>query len=184
MLEWGDLMGTEGIYIRETEAGDLQEIEDVLLDAYGQYSQFLSQEHWTGYRDDILRQARESGAWRKFLAVSEEQIVGSVFLYGPSLTAEDVENGRAGAPFVRLLAVRPSARGKGVATALIQECARVSAAEGKDFLYLNTSDMMADAVRLYEQLGFVRVPEYETYKVGILVKCYKLDLQTTSLLHA
>ncbi|GGG72111.1 GNAT family N-acetyltransferase [Paenibacillus radicis (ex Gao et al. 2016)] len=177
-------MGNEGLVIRETTASDLPEIESLLLDAYVQYAQVLPEEVWLGYREDILQNARNNEAWHKLLAVYENKVVGSVFLFGPSLTESDIVKRRAGAPFVRLLAVHPSARGKGVATALIQHCARIAADHGKDFLYLNTSDMMSDAVRLYENLGFERIPEHERNNSGIWIKSYKLNLQTTGLLHA
>ncbi|MFF2092211.1 GNAT family N-acetyltransferase [Paenibacillus sp. NPDC058174] len=177
-------MGTGQVIIRETTASDLPEIESLLLDAYVQYAQVLPEEVWSGYREDILYNARSSEAWHKLHAVYENKVAGSVFLFGPSLSESDIEKRRAGAPFVRLLAVHPSARGKGVATALLQHCARLSADQGKDYLYLNTSDMMSDAVRLYENLGFERIPEFERNNSGIWIKSYKLNLQTTRLLHA
>jgi GNAT superfamily N-acetyltransferase len=82
-------------------------------------------------------------------------------------------------PEVRLLAVVPAARGKGVGAALIDECARRARRAGATTLGLHTMDMMRAAVRMYERMGFVRAPDLDfTPAEGVLVKGYRLDLRT------
>ncbi len=64
---------------------------------------------------------------------------------------------------LRLLAVRPEHRGRGVAFALmaaaIERCRRW---DGVRSLVLDTAPANLTAQRLYQRLGFVRVPERET----------------------
>ena len=49
---------------------------------------------------------------------------------------------------------------------------------GATALSLHTMDVMKAAVRMYERLGFVRVPETDFTPVpGVVVKGYRLDLQ-------
>jgi len=175
-------MADQTLFIGETTAEDLSQVEDVLLAAYGQYAQDLPEELWTGYRADIIRNVHESKTWHKLHAAYNGEIVGTVFLYESALTAYEAENRTVEEPIIRLLAVHPSARGKGVATALIRESARIAAAHGAGHLYLHTSDIMADAVRLYEKLGFVRALEHEHYNGDILVKCYKIGLHSAQWL--
>jgi ribosomal protein S18 acetylase RimI-like enzyme len=56
----------------------------------------------------------------------------------------------------RMLAVSPTARGKGVGEALVRACLKEAVAEGKSSVVLSSSTMMAAAHRLYERLGFTR----------------------------
>jgi len=170
------------LLIRETTAQELSQVEELLLAAYGQYAQCISEELWNGYRDDMIHNVRESNTWHKLHAEYGGEIVGSVFLYQSALNAYESVDLTVEEPFIRLLAVHPSVRGKGVATALIRESARIAASHGASNLFLHTSDIMADAVRLYEKLGFERVPEHEHYSGDILVKCYKIALHSADWL--
>jgi len=80
-------------------------------------------------------------------------------------------------PEVRLLAVRPGARGGGVGAALMNECSRRARAAGAPALGLHTTDMMRAAVRLYERLGFAADPSRDLEVApGLVVRAYRLDL--------
>ena len=80
-------------------------------------------------------------------------------------------------PEVRLVAVAPSARGRGVARALVDECVRRARASGASVLGLHTSRSMRAAMRLYERMGFVRDPEHDFHPPGAeLVEGYLLRL--------
>lgn len=61
----------------------------------------------------------------------------------------------------RLLAVAPSARGRGIGRALVQHCADLAVARGATRLVLHTGDDMDEAVALYERLGFERLTDIE-----------------------
>jgi GNAT superfamily N-acetyltransferase len=52
-------------------------------------------------------------------------------------------------PQVRLLAVAPPGRGRGVGAALMQECVRRARAAGAPVLALPTTELMRAALRLY-----------------------------------
>jgi GNAT superfamily N-acetyltransferase len=62
--------------------------------------------------------------------------------------------------WVRAVGVRPTALGTGVAAAIMDYCAE-SAAVSATALALHTMDFMPAAVRLYERLGYERVPEWD-----------------------
>jgi ribosomal protein S18 acetylase RimI-like enzyme len=81
-------------------------------------------------------------------------------------------------PEVRLLAVAPLVRGRGVGAALMQECARRVRKTGGRTLSLHTTDMMHAALRMYERMGFVRARELDFHPApGVTVKGYRLDLE-------
>ena len=80
-------------------------------------------------------------------------------------------------PEVRLLAVAPAGRGRGVGEGLMRECVRRARARGAPILALHTTDMMRTAMRLYGRLGFVRAPELDVRVApSLTVKGYRLDL--------
>ena len=66
---------------------------------------------------------------------------------------------RPGELEVRMLAVQPDARRRGVARALMQACEELARATGKTLLVLSTESAMTAAQALYESLGFVRTPD-------------------------
>ena len=67
---------------------------------------------------------------------------------------------RAGRGEFRMLAVAPTAQGRGVGAALVRACLdrATRAMHGRGDLYARHDDR---AMRLYERFGFVRVPEQD-----------------------
>jgi ribosomal protein S18 acetylase RimI-like enzyme len=86
------------------------------------------------------------------------QVLGAVVLAhrgGPlALTAKE------GEAEIRMLVVNPEARGRGVGEALVRECQNRAALppHSAHTMVLHTQPLMVAAQRLYERLGFVRVP--------------------------
>ena len=86
-----------------------------------------------------------------------ERVVGSVALvlrgdFG-EVTASDEE-----AAF-RMLVVDPSAQGQGIGQLLVSTCLDRARAAGKHRVVISTDPRMTTAHRLYERLGFTRLPE-------------------------
>ncbi|TCU81708.1 acetyltransferase (GNAT) family protein [Curtobacterium sp. PhB25] len=64
---------------------------------------------------------------------------------------------------LKRLIVLTSARGKGAATALLDECERIGRELGTPRLILQTGDKQPDAVALYEKTGWSPIPVYAPY---------------------
>jgi ribosomal protein S18 acetylase RimI-like enzyme len=86
-----------------------------------------------------------------------DAIIGSVALvlageFGEVLRSDD----EAG---FRMLVVHPAARGRGVGGLLVTACLERARAAGKRRMVISTDPRMTAAHRLYERLGFSRLPE-------------------------
>jgi ribosomal protein S18 acetylase RimI-like enzyme len=103
------------------------------------------------------------------------QVVGSVALvlagdFG-NVTTSDAE-----AAF-RMLVVDPDVQGQGVGRLLVTECLERARAAGKRRMVLSTDPLMTAAHRLYERLGFTRLPERDWSPVpGVDLLVYAIDL--------
>ena len=78
---------------------------------------------------------------------------------------------------IRLIAVAPAARRRGVASALIDACISRARAAGYDDIGLHSTTYMADAIRIYLRIGFVRSPEHDiATPSGVQVMGFRLSL--------
>lgn len=134
-----------------------------------------------GYADELRDVARRSKEAVVMVAVDEaasadRAVVGCV-TYVPDETsplAEDLQPGEAG---LRMLAVSPSAQGRGVGRALVEACVDRARRDGKDRLFLHSGEWMQAAHRLYTSVGFRRVPERDWVpEPDIPLLAFALDL--------
>ena len=135
---------------------------------------------WESYRQNILITLAAAPRDTQIVAEEEGRIVGSVLLYpgGTVISRPGGGSTTLSSPEVRLLAVAPEVRGKGVGAALMQECVTRAHASGTASLTLHTTDIMQAAMRLYERMGFVRAPELDFEPApGVVVKGYRLDVR-------
>jgi GNAT superfamily N-acetyltransferase len=168
-----------GLRIRDARPSDGKAIEAVTLAAYQQYAALMP-ELWEGYRQNILATLAAAQPDTQIVAEEDGRIVGSVLLYPAGTVFARPGGGSATlvSPEVRLLAVDPEARGKGVGAALMQACVARARESGTSNLTLHTTEIMQAAMRLYERMGFVRAPELDFEPApGVVVKGYRLDVR-------
>jgi GNAT superfamily N-acetyltransferase len=163
---------TRDMYDSEQDA-----IRAVTLAAYEEYAAVMPPPIWAGYRQMILTTLDEKGAVERIIAELDGAIVGSVLLYPPNGNTYPGMVDSIDWPEVRLLAVMPAMRGRGIGVALMEECKRRARHSGATVLGLHTTDMMQTAMRMYERMGFVRAPAYDLRPGrNMLVKAYHLSL--------
>lgn len=130
-----------------------------------------------GYEPALRDVAARAASAEVLVAVRAGDVVGAVTLApGGSRWAERAAVGEAE---IRMLAVRTSARGRGVGEALVRGCIELARAQGCPVLRLSTEPTMTTAHRLYARLGFRRTPEHdwEVEQVpGLVLLGYALDL--------
>ena len=152
-------------------------IRELTLRAYGEYAEIMEPASWSGL-SQALRDALASDApAERIVADDDGQIVGSAMLYAPESDAYGALVSASGAPEIRLVAVAPEARGRGIARALVEECIRRARVQGAKEVGLHTSRSMRAAMAMYADLGFVRAPERDFQPPGAeLVEGYRLRL--------
>ncbi|RUS43525.1 GNAT family N-acetyltransferase [Cohnella sp. AR92] len=173
------MMANPNLRIREAKQQDSEALRKVLVEAYEQYSAEIA-DQWEAYKESIVASVDGGSPKARLVAELDGEIVGSALLFDSSAEAYGAPELGIHNPIIRLLAVSPSHRGQGIATAIIRESVRLASEWGADTLHLHTSDVMAPAVRLYEYLGFERDFDKDVNKGVRLVKSYKLSLKQTA----
>jgi ribosomal protein S18 acetylase RimI-like enzyme len=87
----------------------------------------------------------------------DDRVVGSVALVLSGDFGEVTESDDEAA--FRMLVVDPAVRGRGIGELLVTTCLERARAAGKRRMVLSTGPAMTAAHRLYERLGFRRLPE-------------------------
>ena len=109
------------------------------------------------------------------VAVDGDDLLGTVTVatrLGP--WASQASEGEA---VVRLLAVAPSARGRGVGRSLVHAAVDVARSAGCSLIRLSTQGEMVAAQRLYDRAGFVRVPQDDwCWRGEVPLRAYALPL--------
>jgi ribosomal protein S18 acetylase RimI-like enzyme len=104
-----------------------------------------------------------------------ELLGGITYVSGPDDPySEELREGEAG---IRMLAVAPANRGRGIGRALTQACLDRATSEGRRRMVLHTGPWMPAAIRLYDRMGFVRRPELDFSPVpGVHLVAYAYEL--------
>jgi ribosomal protein S18 acetylase RimI-like enzyme len=126
---------------------DVDAIGDVILTSFREFEPLYTP---AGYRattptpTELAARLAEGPTW---IAVVHGTVVGTVSAVGDG---DEV--------YIRSMAVRPEARGSGVATQLLDRVTAFASERGARRLRLKTTPFLADAIRLYERAGFRRTP--------------------------
>ena len=164
--------------IRDARPAEGGAVVEVTLAAYGQYAAVVP-EHWEGYRQNIVATLAAAKPGTLIVAEEDAGLVGSVLLYpaGGEFAVPGGKTVTLKEPEVRLLAVAPAARGRGVGVALMHECIRRARESRAPTITLHTMDMMQAAMRMYERLDFQRAPELDIEVApGVTIKGFRLGL--------
>ncbi len=105
----------------------------------------------------------------------DDRVVGSVALVLSGDFGEVTDSDEEAA--FRMLVVDPATRGRGIGELLVTTCLDLARAAGKRRMVLSTASTMTAAHRLYERLGFHRLPERDWIPVpGVDLLVYSLEL--------
>ena len=108
---------------------------------------------YVGYLDDV---PVVSGAWRRR---------GDVEVFGTTVTAE-----------VKRMYVATSARGVGLARAMLAHLERTAREGGAEAMVLETGTAQPEAIALYESAGYTRIPGFGHYAWSPSNRCFAKPL--------
>lgn len=139
--------------LRLATPGDLPEVGELTVAAYEEFIGGPEE----GYREqlrDAGRRFREAELW---VAAEGAELVGSVTYCPPGSPWRELAVSDDEGEF-RMLATHPRARGTGVGGALARLCEERAREHGATRMVLSSLPDMKVAHRIYERLGFTRVP--------------------------
>jgi GNAT superfamily N-acetyltransferase len=159
------------MHVRRARPDELAVIGEVTAAAY---VPFL-----TGPDDPYADQLRSAAARdleaELYVAVADDEVLGTVTLCPEGSPWREI--GLAGEGEFRMLAVAPTAQGRGVGGALAQFCLDRFREVGSTAIVLSSLAAMSGAHRIYERLGFERTPDRDWEpRPGIRLVAYRKDL--------
>jgi ribosomal protein S18 acetylase RimI-like enzyme len=161
----------EEIVIRDAAPGELGAVEELVKAAYQEFKPLVPELGWGKWMASI-EAAVHSGAGLLLVAEADGKIQGAVKFF-PDASQAAMGQWPPGAALIRILAVRPQARGRGYGTLLTEECLGRARALKIPTIFLYTGTFMLAARHIYEKLGFKRVLEFDRDPGPI---AYRLDL--------
>jgi GNAT superfamily N-acetyltransferase len=176
------------ITVRPMRPDERDAVRALLTEAYLPYEKEMVPAVFARYMTDVTNTAED-----QTLVAVDGELLGTARLYLPGTAPMTVRQPRewtdpmpADWAWVRSVAVRPAARGTGVAPALMTYCA--AHATPATAILLHTMEFMPAAIRMYERLGYERAPAWD-FRAGRAVatsldetfhaKAYRLVLGST-----
>jgi len=158
--------------VRLATQEDLEAVGRITVSAYCDDGFIAPDDDYIEELADAARRSREAEVW---VAVDSAGVLGSVTFCEPRSEFAELSRGNEGE--FRMLGVAAHSRRRGVAEALVVRCIERSRELGYDALVLCSMRQMTTAHRLYERLGFHRVPERDWSPVaGIELLGFSLRL--------
>ncbi len=154
---------------------DLQQLKDLGLLAYGLIQDRLTPENWqtmeTGLKNEE-RVAQLISISVSYVCLDGDKIVGMAYLMPHGNPTEIYPADWA---YIRMVGVHPDYRGRGICKQLMQMVLNQARLSEEKTLGLHTSEVMEDAMHIYEDMGFRKVKDLGP-KFGVQYYLYQLDL--------
>jgi GNAT superfamily N-acetyltransferase len=161
------------LLVRRARPDEYARVGALTIAAY----QTLERDHLEdGYDEQILDVAGRAASAEVLVAVDHDGTVVGTCTFVSDPMSPWMEWTNPDETELRLLAVDVSGRGRGVGQVLVEACIARARALGRP-LMLHTTQFMPAASRLYERLGFERLPErdvagFEPYEF----RAYRFDV--------
>jgi GNAT superfamily N-acetyltransferase len=166
------------VVIRSARADERDAIAALTRLAYAEIERVMEPSAWHAFSDAMESGLAADGPAERIVAEEDGALVGGAMLYPASSNAYADEGRRVGWPEVRLVAVCPDRRGRGIARALMDECIRRARMADADAIGLHTSRSFRTAIQMYTTMGFERAPEHDFRPPGAeVVEAYRLTLR-------
>jgi ribosomal protein S18 acetylase RimI-like enzyme len=160
------------VTIRRAHTDELDAVGRLTVAAYVGGGVIPADAPYLEFLGDAAHRDAEAELW---VAVDERGVVGTVTFVEPGSALTEIA--REGEAEIRSLAVAPEATGEGIGEALTRRTVELARERGFASVVLSSSTTMHAAHRLYERLGFTRLPERDWSPVpGVHLVAYGLPL--------
>lgn len=161
--------------VRPAHLDELAEVGEVVVAAYDADGFLEADDDYVPRLRDAVTRSREAEVYVAVLEDLPGEVAGTVtFCPQGSPWAEIAQPGEGE---FRMLGVAPRARRRGVAAALVGACLERSRELGYDAVVLSSLPEQQSAHRLYERLGFRRLPERDwSPATGVDLLAFRLPL--------
>jgi len=175
-------MSNQPYSIRNARPEEFSDIGRLMVKVYSQLEGFPKETEQPDYYKMLANVGTLTNkpATELLVAVSHEGIVeGAVVFfsdmqyYGSGGTATQEENSSG----FRLLAVNPTARGKGIGKMLTLECIRRAKEKKLNQMVIHTTMAMQTAWKMYEAIGFKRSEDLDFMQGNLPVFGFRLSLK-------
>jgi len=166
------------VHVRPATTADFPEIARLTVAAYREDGQLAGDHGYDKKLADVETRA-EAGVLLVATDAATGDVLGSVTFVLPGSDYAEI-SGPGEAEF-RMLAVAPSAQGRGAGEALARACVARAAELGCTAVVICVRDFAEPAKRLYARLGFARIPErdWSPYP-GVNLQALRLPLTATN----
>ncbi|MGH3813873.1 MAG: GNAT family N-acetyltransferase [Pseudonocardiaceae bacterium] len=153
-----DQRSRQVIEVRSAVAADLPAVHRIVSAAYAEFEPWLTPQNWARMTSNIAKVVEPGAPGRLRVAQLGDQLAGTVTYLPPG--PKDYQRVPPEWAVIRVLAVDPALRGRGVARALTADCLALARADHAPMVGLHTAEMMVAARALYESASFVRHREF------------------------
>ena len=158
--------------IRRARPDELDAVGQLTVDAYVTGGVISPDAPYLEFLGDARSRDADAEVW---VAVDARGVVGTVTYVEPGSALCEIA--REGEAEIRSLAVLPTASGEGIGEALTRHALARARTQGLASVVLSSSTTMHTAHRLYERLGFTRLPERDWSPApGVQLVAYRLPL--------
>jgi ribosomal protein S18 acetylase RimI-like enzyme len=164
------------IQIREVLPAEFEDTGSLTQRAYAEYAR-PGDPVWEDYFRMLADVARRAEFATVLVAVADGHVVGTATVELDQ-TIDGTGGPQPGQANLRVLAVDPRARGRGIGRRLVQACFDVARRAGKEVATLHTTEQMAAAQHIYRSLGFRRDPSGDIeLHPGLVLQAFWLPLR-------
>jgi ribosomal protein S18 acetylase RimI-like enzyme len=154
-------MSTNEFTYRSAGIKDKTELQELAIVAYGPFATLMTAENAnkliTGLKDEA-KMANLINNSKCFVCIDQGRIIGMAFIIPHGNPWQVFE---ADWSYIRMVAVHPDYRGKGIAKKLTHMCITFAKDTQEKTIALHTSEFMDDARHIYESFGFKKVKKID-----------------------
>lgn len=140
---------------REGNDNDLKQIMDLAISSWKPYQVNLTAENWKKLYTLLTTPTIFTDLLNKSQSIlcetAEEQIVGMAFLVSSGHPTDIYQSDWS---YIRFISVHPAFGGQGIGKTLTKKCIQLAKNNNEKIVALHTSEMMENAISIYEKLGF------------------------------